>query len=210
MKKISIIFLIVFKLTDNVSCQTNLNNINKRVSFIVAIGGSYITEDIYQIPAISKTNNVVIIEKAQSYKTNLTFGVCYTPFMRRVISFGDTITASRGLTLATFINPINLSKTNNSQSFYNMVDFGFGMGYKTIGGFSILGTIEYFSIKQPKDWFVNEYKTNDKAYVIDGSTQQSIDLNDNSIFKDKSVFTLGIKFCYTFDIIKSYKNINDN
>jgi hypothetical protein len=210
MKKISVIFLIILKLANNVFCQNNLNNINKRVSFIAAIGGSYITEDIYQIPVISKTNNVVIIEKAQNYKTNLTFGICYTPFMRRVISFGDTINAPRGLTFATFISPINLSKTNNSQSFYNMVDFGFGIGYKTIGGFSILGTIEYFSIKQPKDWFVNEYKANDKVYAIDGSTQQSIDINDGSIFKDKSIFTIGIKFCYTFDIIKSYKSINDN
>lgn len=70
-----------------------------------------------------------------------------------------------------------------------------------------MATAEYFTVRQPRQWFVDEFKNNDKTYVIGGAIQKSIDMNDNTIFKNKPVITFGFKACYSFDIIKNYVNI---
>lgn len=63
------------------SANTEISNTNKRLSFVIGVGSSYIPQTIYQDPGINKTNNSVIIEKAQQIKTNITVGVVYTPYL---------------------------------------------------------------------------------------------------------------------------------
>lgn len=186
-------------------------SVNNRISFVVGIGGSYVFNNLYQNPTVNKSTSIVNLERAQNFKSDLQFGIVYTPIIWRIISSSnDTIYTPKGISFSTFINPIALTKATNTQSFFNVVDFGFGIGYKTVGGFIGMVTLEVFSVRQPKDWFINDFKNNDKSYIINNSNQQSFDINDNSIFRDKSVFTIGLKFCYTFDIIKDYSDKKNN
>jgi len=67
-----------------------------------------------------------------------------------------------------------------------------------------MATAEFFSVKQPRQWFIDEFKDKKKPYEIGGAAQKSIDINDNSIFTNKPVITFGFKICYSFDIIKNY------
>jgi hypothetical protein len=83
------------------------------------------------------------------------------------------------------------------------VDLGFGIGWRS-GSFLIMATADFFSVKQPRQYFVDAYQGSNKAYVVNGETQTSIDVSDNSIFKNRIVSSFGIKFAYTFDIARSF------
>jgi len=64
--------------------------------------------------------------------------------------------------------------------------------------------LEWFSARQPRQWFIDEYKGNNKSYLVNGAQQASIDISDNNIFENKTINTIGFKFCYTFDVVKNY------
>ena len=197
--------------------KTELNSFQaKRISFVLGVGSSVFPYQLYQNPAVDKSlNNNVIIEKGQHIKTNLSFGIVYTPFLYKFIDAdhpqGEIV--AKGLSLATFINPVNLTKASDAQSFFSATDFGVGIGYKFVGSLMILGTIEFFSVNQPRDWFIEKYKSNDKNFSVPGTggttnVQQSFDLNDSNIFRSRIIPTIGFKVCYTFDIIKTYTSLN--
>lgn len=188
-----------------------------RFAFIIGGGVSVTPKALYDIPVVNKTDNSVIIESSQKLRTSLTLGIVYTP---KVINALRYITKPKdkkgtaldtfalveyiphGLTFAMFVNPISLTKLNES-SFTNSVDLGFGIGWRS-GSFLIMATADFFSIKQPRQWFIDDYKDKNKAYIINGQTQNSIDVNDNSIFKSSIVTSFGIKLAYTFDIARSF------
>lgn len=186
----------------------------KRISFIAGAGASYICNNLYYDPIIDKTTNSVIIEKAGHLKPNITLGIIYTPKVSsitrkiKVIDEGKIKNLNlieyypKGWSYALFINPLSVTKLS-SVSMTNTVDLGFGFGYRS-GGVSILATAEIFSIRQPKDYFIKQYKSNNKPYVLNDEIQSGIDINDNSIFNSKVIVSFGIKLCYTFDIVRSF------
>lgn len=187
---------------------------NKRISFFVGAGISTIGNTVYELPVIDKTTNNVIIEEAGSLKPNVSMGIVYTPFVydvQRRIQYRDTngdlqtkyITehVPKNFSVALFINPISLSAANSNLE--NTVDLGFGLGWRS-DSFSVFATMEFFGLKQPRNYFVEQYKTNDKQYIIGGETQTAIDINDNSIFKSEVMTSFGIKLAYTFDIVSRY------
>jgi hypothetical protein len=193
---------------------------NNRISFIVGGGASIIASNLYNDPIVNRTTNAVIIEKASIGKPNVTLGILYTPFVSSItrcipVLDGQTKTTKkiieyypRGISFALFINPVSLTKLSDN-AFSNSVDLGLGAGYRT-GSFSVLGTVEFFSVRQPRQYFVEQFKDNKQPYIINGEIQTSIDVNDNSIFRSVVAVSFGIKFCYTFDIVKSfYKTSND-
>ena len=112
----------------------------------------------------------------------------------------EEILVRYGLTYITFINPISLN-----QGFFNMTDFGIGLGWKFAGDILIVGTIEFFNVRQPKEWFIEEYKGNNKSFLVDNAAQVSFHTNDNNIFYNKMATTIGFKVFYTLSIIKRYK-----
>ena len=187
---------------------------NKRISFFVGAGISTIGNTVYELPVIDKTTNNVIIEEAGSLKPNVSMGIVYTPFVydvQRRIQYRDTngdlqtkyITehVPKNFSVALFINPISLSAANSNLG--NTVDLGFGLGWRS-DSFSVFATMEFFGLKQPRNYFVEQYKTNDQQYIIGGETQTAIDINDNSIFKSEVMTSFGIKLAYTFDIVSRY------
>lgn len=190
-----------------------------RISFIIGPGASYITKKLFDNPVVNQTNNNVMINDATNIKTNLAVGIIYTPHIwditRRIryIDANGLVQTRReiesvpkGRTIAAFVNPIAFTKVTETQPFFNMLDFGVGYGHRFAGGLLIMGTAEFFSVRQPRQWFIDEYKGKNKPYEIGGSPQKTIDINDNSIFTFKPVVTFGFKICYSFDIIKNYIN----
>lgn len=187
-----------------------------RISFIVGGGASLIATNLYNDPVVNKTNNAVIIEKASRIKSNLTFGISYTPFVSnviRTIKVKNSKTKKveeiqvieyypRGISYALFLNPVNLS-TLADKGLSTSIDLGFGLGYRA-GPFSVLGTMEFFSVRQPRDYFISQFQNNTATYTVNNQVQTSFDINDNSVFISKPAVAFGLKFCYTFDIIKSF------
>lgn len=182
------------------------NEKDQKISFIAGVGGSYILKDLYQSPAVDLSTKNVILEKAQNFKSNISFGIAYTG---KTLKLRDGTRVPYGRTIVAFINPVSFNQVTDNQSFFDMVDFGFGIGHKFAGSMMILGTIEFFNVRQPRDWFITEYQNNDSQFLIDGAPQVSFDVKDNNIFKNKMAATIGLKLCYTFDIIKSYKESGD-
>jgi hypothetical protein len=188
---------------------TRTNEVSSRISFIAGAGVSGIVNKLHDIPVINKTSNNVIIEDAQRIKTSLTVGIVYTPFIYQFTDVNGSRDVAKGFSTALFINPITFNRVTEVQSFFNIIDVGAGFGYKTVGGFLILATVDFFGVKQPRQWFVDEFKDKKLPYLVNGEIQNTIDVNDESIFKNKLVTTFGIKLCYTFDIIKDYRRVND-
>jgi hypothetical protein len=215
-KTIFLLLLLVETSTLVIGQSTNSDNYgwDKRISFIAGGGASFVLNELYLDPIINKTNNNVIIEKAAKAKPNVTLGIVFTP---KVVDMERTIKLKRndkiikekiieyypkGFSFCLFANPFSLNNLGSS-NVSNTIDLGYGVGYRS-GNFSVFLTNEYFAIRQPRKYFIDLYKGNDKPYVINGQMQSAIDVNDNSIFKTAIGITLGIKLCYTFDIVKSY------
>lgn len=188
-----------------------------RITFIAGVGASYIPIQLYAIPIINQTSNAVIIENAARIKSNFSVGIVYSPSYYDIKSYRIQIDSpdietkkanlehvARGWSYAAFFNPISFSKVNETTSFFNTVDFGIGFGYRTASGFLAMVTAELFSVRQPRDWFVNKYKNNDSAYIIDNAIQKSIEIGNDNIFKNRNVITFGFKICYTFEIAKRF------
>lgn len=104
---------------------------NRRISFIIGPGASYITDRLYENPVINQTNNTVVIDNASRIKTNLAVGIIYTPYISdviRTISYvdekGDLKTRKeiesvpRGMTYAVFLNPLSFGKATEAQPFF--------------------------------------------------------------------------------------------
>lgn len=189
---------------------------NKRISFFVGAGTSTIINTVYELPIIDKTNNFVIVEKSGQLKPNVSLGIVYTPFVydvERYINYYDTDGMKKvkkviehvpkNFSIALFINPVSFAAANSNLS--NTVDLGMGLGWRS-DNFSVFATMEFFSLKQPRDYFIANYEGTNKPYIIGGETQNAIDVNDNSIFKNKVMTSVGIKLAYTFDIVKNYSN----
>lgn len=187
---------------------------SKRVSFIVGGGISAISNELYQDPIVDKVNNHVQIEELQRWKPNLTLGISYTPFVVntfRKISFieeGKVVEKTlieyypKGITFSLFLNPVSVSKLSEN-SLSNTVDLGLGVGYRA-DNFSFLVTSEFFAIRQPRAYFIEQYLDKNQSYVVDGQVQKAFDINDNTIFTKKIAASFGIKFAYTFDVIRSF------
>lgn len=223
-KLLILFFFCPLTLLGQETTETDLTTIqeegwNKRISFFVGAGTSVISNTFYELPIIDKTNNNVIIEESGKLKPNVSLGIVYTPFVydiERFINYYDSNGnkkvkkviehVPKHFSVALFINPISFASADSNLN--NTVDLGFGLGWRS-DNFSVFATMEFFSLKQPRGYFVNEYGTNDKQYVIGGEVQTAIDVNDNSIFKNKVMTAFGIKLAYTFDIVKSYSNSAD-
>lgn len=190
---------------------------NKRISFIVGVGPSIASRSLYLDPVIDPINNFVHFQKASRLKGSISLGIAYTPYTTDILSTPTSVNAAgqivttqsvetvqKGITGALFVNPLLFSKISENQSYFDSPDFGFGLGYRFAGGVSIFATSEFFWVRQPRDWFADQFKANNAAYMVGGEVQKSIDLKDNNLFATKPTVTFGFKVCYTFDIVKRF------
>lgn len=191
----------------------------RRVGFIAGFGMNNAMKDIYRVPTIDEVQNFVRLEKDEPYRANFSFGISYT--------FGDQYWTKyyfneektenqvddvkqniRGTTFCLFLNP-SVFGSLSSNNISTPVDMGFGMGYRW-GHFSIFGTLEMFRLSQPRQYFIDKYYKKELAYVVDGQNQTMIDPKNDNIFVSKWYTAVGVKFCYTLNIITKSKEEVDN
>jgi len=180
--------------------------INSRISFVVGLGGSYSLDNVYQMPVVSTSDNKVKMEIGQRERITATLGIVYTLYIYRIVDneHPEGYLAPKGISFVGFFNPVSIFKNSNIEDNFSLSNFGIGVGYKSVTGFGIYGFFEIYSIKQPKQWFIDEFRNGDKEYKVAGNVQSSFSSDDNNIFRNKLYPSIGIKVCYSFDIIKSF------
>lgn len=187
-----------------------------RFALFVGGGVGLTAGKLYNDPVVNPTNNIVEIENYQKLRTSLTLGIVFTPIIHDIFRTvhisdeqGKTVDSAKfimhvpvGISFALFLNPISLTKLNDN-SFTNSVDLGLGCGYR-YGDWLFMATADFFSIRQPRQYFVDEYKDQNKPFVINGQTQTTIDVANNNIFRNTLVASFGVKICYAFSLAKSF------
>ena len=175
-----------------------------RISFVMGIGSSVAFDKVYQMPVVSPLDNNVKIEAGQRGRVSATFGISYTPYVYKITDKQNPegYLATKGLSFVAFFNPLNFSKSSNLEESFSLSNFGLGVGYKSVTGFGVYLVGEIASVKQPRQWFIDEFQNGDKSYEINGQIQNAFSSSDESIFRNKLIPYVGIKACYTFDILK--------
>lgn len=168
-----------------------------RISFVMGIGSSVAFDNVHQMPVVSPLDNNVKMEAGQRGRVSATFGISYTPYVYRITDEQNPegYFATRGISFVAFFNPLNLSKSSNLEESFSLNNFGLGIGYKSITGFGVYLVGEIASIKQPRQWFINEFQNGDKSYEINGQIQNAFSSSDESIFRNKLIPYVGIKAC---------------
>lgn len=179
---------------------------NSRISFVVGLGGSYSLDNVYQMPVVSTLDNQVKMEMGQRERLTATLGIVYTPYIWKVSDFEhpEGFLVAKGWSFVGFFNPLSVLKNSNLEDNFSLSNFGFGAGWKFASGVGIYAVYEMYSIKQPRQWFIDEFKNGDKEYKVNNYVQSSFSSDDNNIFRSKLIPSIGIKVCYSFDIIKSF------
>lgn len=184
-----------------------------KISFVMGIGASTSFDNVYQMPVVSAIDNTVKMEIGQRAKVSATFGISYTPYLYKVYDIvnKDGYFATKGISFIAFFNPITLVKNSNLDESFELNNYGLGIGYKSVTGFAIYGVAELNTIRQPRQWFIDEFKNGNKTYQVNDQIQNSFNSTDESIFRNKLIPYIGIKACYTFDIIKGFASaVSDN
>lgn len=182
---------------------------NPKLSFVVGIGYSNSLNTVYNSPIVSDYDNKVKIEKGQKARISANFGIVYTPYSYLITDHEnpDGYSVPWGISYVAFFNPLSLVRNSNLEENFNLGNFGLGVGFKTASGIGIYAVGELFSVKQPRKWFIDEFQNGDKEYKINGQIQTSFNESDNKIFTNKLIPSLGIKICYSFDLIRSFATL---
>lgn len=185
---------------------------NSRISFVIGLGGSYSLDNVYQMPIVSTLDNKVKMELGQRERLTATLGIVYTPYIWKVTDFEhpEGFLVAKGWSFVGFFNPLSVLKNSNLEDNFSLSNFGFGAGWKFASGVGIYAVYEMYSIKQPRQWFIDEFKNGDKEYKVNNNVQSSFSSDDNNIFRSKLIPSIGIKVCYSFDIIKSFATSKEN
>lgn len=173
-------------------------------SIIVGGGLSFTGTSLWETPVINQTDYTVQLERAGRMRPNISIGIIYTWINdnsdAQKNSLGLIEIKPHGWSTALFINPIKFDELSNSSGNLQ-VDLGLGVGYRW-NQFSILATAEFFAVKQPRQYFIDQYQGNNAQYIVANEIQTSIDGDNSSIFKSTIAWSVGLKLCYTFDVVK--------
>ncbi len=149
-----------------------------------------------------------MIERGPFYRTSATFGIIYSPFVYKVWTPGaiDTTFRAQRLSFGLFMAPSTLAGLSSARFFEN-IDMGLGVGYKS-QYFAAMFTLNNISIKQPRTYFVNDYQDKHKQYFVNGQVQSSIDLNNNSIFYTKHLWSIGFQVVIDLRVLSGLSESN--
>jgi len=76
---------------------------------------------------------------------------------------------------------------------------GFGIGYRK-NNFLMFLSYDFLPLRQPKDFFIDQYKDQNKTYILAGTEEpvRTLDINDDNLFYTKLYQSIGIKIAYSF------------
>jgi hypothetical protein len=98
---------------------------------------------------------------------------------------------------------VNFAQFSAQDNLYNQkIDGGLGIGYEFNENIFVIGTFEFLSVKQPRDYFVNQYKDKNKQLLIEGSPLKTLNYDDKNIFTDKYVPAISLKLVFGLALTK--------
>jgi hypothetical protein len=178
----------------------------KAINIFAAAGFSCRIGNLYSV-AISPVDRTVQFDKVSPLNFSLTTGFIWNPFVypyKRYYYKDKTVDwkyeyVRTAFAVALLINVYNLNLGSAKVNYGSAIDGGFGIGYRK-DNFCILGTLEFSYLRQPRNYFINQYKDKNKTLVLYNSSEpaQSISTDDNNIFVSKLYPSIGMRLAYTF------------
>lgn len=182
--------------------------------FFAAAGFSHRLGSHYSV-AVAPSDNVVMVQKTGPIMTSSTLGVVFNPcrmpfgkkkkneflesFNNKNIQSNESDPEARnGFAVALLANVFNVS-IGEDFDLESQRNLGFGLGYRK-SNFLILATLEFTSIRTPRDYFIDRYRDNNLVLIPAGETEPltTISKDDDQIFHNKIFSSLGIKIAYAF------------
>ncbi|WP_207424588.1 hypothetical protein [Desertivirga brevis] len=103
---------------------------------------------------------------------------------------------------------LNLAQFSSESKLYNQkIDGGLGIGYELNENIFVLGSFEFLSVKQPRDYFINDYNGQKKQFLIENVPQKNINYDDLNVFHDKYVPSISLKVVFGLALTK--RNTSD-
>ena len=157
--------------------------------------------------AISPIDYTVQFDKVSNLNSGISTGLVWNPF-----TFPYKVYDYKGKTkdwhyeykrnpfaIALLINVFKLSFSDEQANTTSPIDVGFGIGYRK-DNLLILFTAEFTPIRQPRQYFIDDYKDKDLPLILAGAGEpaRTISADDNSLFITKLYPSIGLKIAYSF------------
>lgn len=176
---------------------TELSNLK----ITIGIGATYGLNKIYNITTtqISDSNRVQFQDVSRLNST-ISAGLIWSPFYKK--NTRDSSRTANNMTTKYYKSNFSLGffldyylfpsqKEVNSISKFGL---GLGIGYSK-NNFGILGKISFNTLRYPRQFFIDSFRNQNRPL---GSFSSGVNINDNSLFFDKTNISLGVTVVYIF------------
>ncbi|MFY0632086.1 MAG: hypothetical protein JXR05_17130 [Flavobacteriaceae bacterium] len=179
-------------------------NFKKPFNIFLAAGVGYTIGTNYGV-AISPIDNTVQFQEVPDLHSGISTGLVWTPWSfiynvyNKETKEWEYQEKSNGVSIALSINVFKLSFNGDDLNSTSSIDVGFGIGYKK-NDFLILLSYDFIPRRQPRQFFIDEYKGQNKTLILSGTQEpvRSIDTKDDALFFTKLYQSVGIKIAYSF------------
>ena len=177
--------------------QEPLSNLKKRNAVQLILGGGTsigLGDNLYDV-SLNPIDTTVQFEEISRFNYTLSSGVLWNPLLNP----NSRAKLSVGLFLNYHLSPsLNQNKIGSAFG----VGLGVGVQFKSL---ALLGNLGFRKVRSPRQFFINDFLDMDRTGVF------PLDVNDDSIFFDRTHVTIGISafmtlsFCENIDDSSSYR-----
>jgi hypothetical protein len=161
---------------------------------------------------ISPIDNTVQFQEKPNLHSGISTGLVWTPITDVYEVYNKKTKEWQyqekniGFSIALLINIFNLSFSGEQVNSTSPINIGLGLGWKK-NDFLILMSYEFTPQRQPRNYFINEYKDKNKPLFLSGTQEpvKTININDDALFYTKLYQFIGIKIAYSFGSKKENK-----
>ncbi|WP_207431373.1 hypothetical protein [Sabulibacter ruber] len=185
----------------------------------VSLGYNLGTRSLYNM-SINPTNYTVQFERISPATVVLSTAVMFnvkTYFLREKVNPAGpaTLANTRGQVFAIPARwsvgaVVNLAQFSAESNLYNeQIDGGLGIGYELNENIFVLGSFEFMSVKQPRDYFIDQYKGKNSQLIIDEVPVKNFNYDDDNIFINKYIPSVSLKIVFGLALTKPATNVDN-